>query len=244
MLPRGESGITGAAVAGRRRHRPATWASGTPTIRSAAPIDEGLALEAAAARWQDDDEVAWSDGRVVARRVTRLGAVELSSVGLADPPAERVGAAVRDGLRQEGLGVLPWTEAARALRARMSFLHRTLGEPWPDVSDDALAASVETWLGPELARIRTTRDLARVDVLTALRRLLPWPEAGRLDELGPGAAERAERLRRPGRVRRRAAGARRTPAGDVRLGRDAAAGRRPGAGAAAPALAGRAGRSP
>lgn len=184
VLPRGESGIAGAtwlAVADIDR-RPGQRDA---TIRSAAPIDEGLALEAAAARWQEDDEVAWSDGRVVARRVTRLGAVELTSVGLAAPPAERIGAAVRDGLRQEGLGVLPWTDATRALRARMSFLHRTLGEPWPDVSDDALATSVETWLGPELARIRTTRDLARVDVLTALRRLLPWPEAGRLDELAP-----------------------------------------------------------
>lgn len=155
------------------------------TIRSAAPLDEDLALEAAAARWREDDEVAWADGRVVARRVTRLGAIELAAARLPEPPAERVGAAVREGLRQEGLDVLPWTDAARALRARMSFLHRALDRPWPDVSDEALAGSVETWLGPELARIRGSRDLARVDVLTALRRLLPWPEAGRLDELAP-----------------------------------------------------------
>lgn len=155
------------------------------TIRSAAPIDEDVALEAATARWREDDEVGWRDGRVVARRVTRLGAVELASVPLARPRAERVGDAVREGLRREGLDVLPWTDAARALRQRMDFLRRTLGEPWPDVADDALAASVETWLGPELARIRGLRDLGRVDVLAALRRLLPWPEAGRLDELAP-----------------------------------------------------------
>lgn len=184
VMPRGEAALTGAAwlaVAdvGRRPGQP------DATIRSAAPIDEDLALEAAAARWREDDEVTWADGRVVARRVTRLGAIELTSATLPEPPAERVGAAVREGLRQEGLGALPWTDAARALRERMAFLHRALGDPWPDVSDDALAASVETWLGPELARIRGTRDLARVDVLTALRRLLPWPEAGRLDELAP-----------------------------------------------------------
>ncbi|WP_182526692.1 ATP-dependent helicase HrpB [Nocardioides dongkuii] len=155
------------------------------TIRSAAPVDEELALEAAAARWTEDDEVTWHDGRVVARRVTRLGAVELASVTLTEPPAERVAAAVREGLEQEGLDVLPWTDAARGLRARLAFLHRVLGEPWPDVSDQALSADVEAWLGPALARIRTTRDLGRVDVLAALRRLLPWPEAGRLDELAP-----------------------------------------------------------
>lgn len=184
VLPRGEAALAGAewlAVADVDR-RPGQRDA---TIRSAAPIDEGLALEAAAARWTEDDEVTWSSGRVVARRVTRLGAIELAAATLAEPPAERVGAAVREGLRQEGLAVLPWTDAARALRARMDFLHRTLGAPWPDVADEALAASVETWLGSELARVRGTRDLRRIDVLTALRRLLPWPEAGRLDELAP-----------------------------------------------------------
>ncbi|WP_345523883.1 ATP-dependent helicase HrpB [Nocardioides conyzicola] len=155
------------------------------TIRSAAPLAEDLALEAATAMWHESDEVGWTDGRVVARRVVALGAIELSSVPINDPPPELVAAAVRDGLRQEGLTVLPWTEAATALRHRMAFLHRTLGAPWPDVSDEALTSSIETWLGPELARIRGTRDLRRIDVTSALRRLLPWPEAGRLDELAP-----------------------------------------------------------
>ncbi len=155
------------------------------TVRSAAPITEDLALEAASALWHESEEVAWSDGRVVARRVVALGAIELTSVPMTDPPAALVAGAVREGLRQEGLGALPWTEAATALRARMAFLHRALGDPWPDVSDDALTADLEDWLGPELARIRGTRDLRRIDVVTALRRLLPWPQAGRLDELAP-----------------------------------------------------------
>nr|WP_028644423.1 ATP-dependent helicase HrpB [Nocardioides sp. URHA0020] len=161
------------------------------TVRSAAPLTEDLALEAASARWQESEEVAWADGRVVARRVVALGAIELTSVPITDPPAALVAGAVREGLRQEGLAVLPWTEAATGLRLRMAFLHRTLGAPWPDVSDEALTAAIETWLGPELARIRGARDLRRLDVLTALRRLLPWPEAGRLDELAP------ERVRVP-----------------------------------------------
>ncbi|MEV7431276.1 ATP-dependent helicase HrpB [Nocardioides sp. NPDC092400] len=183
VLPRGSAlaGTSWLAVADVDR-RPGERDA---TIRSAAAIDEGLALEAAAARWSEDDEVGWADGRVVARRVTRLGAVELASVPLAEPPVAGVAAAVREGLRQEGLAVLPWTDAARSLRERLDFLHRTLGEPWPSVSDETLVAEAETWLGPELSRVRGTRDLARVDVLAALRRLLPWPAAGRLDELAP-----------------------------------------------------------
>lgn len=155
------------------------------TIRSAAPIDEDLALEAASALWGEAEQVGWVDGRVVARRTTSLGAIELSASTIPDPAPHLVAGAVRDGLRSDGLAVLPWKPSAVELRHRLAFLHRALGAPWPDVSDEALTDAVETWLGPDLARVRGTRDLGRIDVASALRRLLPWPEAGRLDELAP-----------------------------------------------------------
>lgn len=155
------------------------------TIRSAAPIDEDLAAWAAPALLGEEERVSWTDGQVVARRTTSLGAIELSSTVITDPPPGLVAAAVRDGLDRDGLTLLPWSAAATSLRARLAFLRSALGEPWPDVSDAALLAGVESWLGPDLARIRGARDLRRIDVLAALRRLLPWPQAGRLDELAP-----------------------------------------------------------
>ncbi|MDM8084006.1 ATP-dependent helicase HrpB [Cellulomonas cellasea] len=161
------------------------------TIRSAAPIDEDLAILAAQALRHDEETVAWSDGQVVARRAARLGAIELRSTRLADPPAALVVAAVREGLRREGLAMLPWTDAAVGLRQRLAFLRSALGEPWPDMGDEALLAGVDAWLGPDLARVRGSRDLRRIDMRGALRRLLPWPEAARLDELAP------ERLQAP-----------------------------------------------
>lgn len=154
-------------------------------VRSAAPLDEDLALEAAAASLHEEDEVAWLDGRVVARRTIGLGAIELSSTALTDPPRDQVVAAVRAGLERDGLDLLPWRESARELRARLAFVHRACGEPWPDVSDEALLGDVDRWLGPDLGRIRTARDLQRIDVLAALRRLVPWEVAGRLDEMAP-----------------------------------------------------------
>ncbi|MBM9461685.1 ATP-dependent helicase HrpB [Nocardioides sp. zg-536] len=154
-------------------------------IRAAAPLTEDLALEAAGSVWREVDEVTWTGGRVVARRRTLLGAIELSSVPLPDPPTEAVAAAIREALASEGIGLLTWTEAATALRARLDFLHRALGDPWPDVSDTALTENLESWLGPQLARVRSAADLRRIDVTSALRALLPWPQAGRLDELAP-----------------------------------------------------------
>ncbi|GHS86805.1 ATP-dependent helicase [Actinomycetota bacterium] len=167
------------------------------TVRSAAPLDEDLAREAAPSLLRVDDEVTWADGQVLARRTTRLGAIELRSEPLTTPSAAAVVAAVREGLRQGGLTVLPWSEASRTLRARLAFLHRVLGEPWPDVSDEALLRDLDSWLGPDLARVRRVGDLRRLDLVGALRRLLPWPQAGRLDELAP------EHVQLPGGTRAR-----------------------------------------
>ncbi|MFB6957296.1 ATP-dependent RNA helicase [Streptomyces sp. NPDC056309] len=156
-------------------------------VQLAAVVDEDVARLAAGALRAEQDEVRWGAGDVVARRVERLGAVELAVRPLADAGPDLVRAALLDGLRQEGFGLLRWSAEADALRQRLAFLRRHLGEPWPDVSDDALHARVDEWLEPELGRARRRADLARIDAGQALARLLPWAsgDAVRLDELAP-----------------------------------------------------------
>ncbi|SCD85196.1 ATP-dependent helicase HrpB [Streptomyces sp. SolWspMP-5a-2] len=161
--------------------------SGHARVRLAAALDEEVALRAAAFLRTEEREVRWRDGDVVARRVRRLGAIELSSRPLSDPAPALVRAALLDGLRAEGLGLLRWSQEARGLRRRLAFLRLHLGDPWPDVSDDALLARVDDWLEPELGRARRRGDLGAIDAGRALTRLLPWASgrAGRLDELAP-----------------------------------------------------------
>ncbi|MFF4761924.1 ATP-dependent helicase HrpB [Streptomyces sp. NPDC001292] len=156
-------------------------------VQLAAVVDEDVAGFAAGALRAARGEVRWGDGDVVARRVERLGAVELAVRPLADAEPGLVRAALLDGLRQEGFGLLRWSEEAGVLRQRLAFLHRHIGEPWPDVSDEALHARVDEWLEPELGRARRRADLARIDAGRALARLLPWASgaAVRLDELAP-----------------------------------------------------------
>ncbi|MFU8875118.1 ATP-dependent helicase HrpB [Micromonospora sp. SL4-19] len=160
---------------------------GAPTarVRLATPVDEATAREAGGPLLRTDREVGWAGGDVVAREVVRLGAIELVDRPLAAPDSARLAEAVLSGLRQAGLGLLGWTPEATALRRRLAFCRQALGEDWPDVSDPALLADVAGWLGPDLAGARRRADLGRIDVAVALRRLLDWRQAARLDELAP-----------------------------------------------------------
>ena len=175
----GLAGVSWLAVAAADRAAGAR----TARIRAAAPLDEATALEAAGTLLTDGTEIGWVDGDVVARRVRRLGAITLAERRIADPDPRLLRAAVLDGLRREGLSLLTWGRNAVELRERLAFAHAALGEPWPDVSDEALLASADDWL--ELGTARRRADLARVDVAASLRRLLPWSVAGRLDEVAP-----------------------------------------------------------
>ncbi|MBB6416911.1 ATP-dependent helicase HrpB [Streptomyces sp. AK010] len=160
---------------------------GHARVQLGAVVDEETARVAAGALLEERDEVRWDGGDVVARRVERLGAIEVTVRALKDAGPGLVRDALLDGLRREGFGLLRWSAEADALRQRLRFLRLHLGAPWPDVSDDALHARVEEWLEPELGRARRRADLARIDAGEALARLLPWAcgEAGRLDELAP-----------------------------------------------------------
>jgi ATP-dependent helicase HrpB len=91
-------------------------------------------------------------------------------------------------VRATRLAVLTWSPAAEQLRARVSFLRREGGadpSPWPDLSDKALLATLDTWLQPNLDGATGRNDLERLDIAMLLRVLLPWPLGAELDELAP-----------------------------------------------------------
>ncbi|CAM5275492.1 ATP-dependent helicase HrpB OS=Streptomyces tendae OX=1932 GN=GUR47_12515 PE=4 SV=1 [Streptomyces tendae] len=160
---------------------------GHARVQLGAVVDEDTARLAAGALLTERDEVHWTDGDVVARRVERLGAVELAARPLTGADPGLVRDALLEGLRREGLGLLRRSAEAGLLRKRLAFLRRHLGDPWPDVGDEALLARAQEWLEPELSRARRRADLGRIDAPEALTRLLPWAsgEAARLDELAP-----------------------------------------------------------
>ncbi|MEX5273691.1 ATP-dependent helicase HrpB [Kocuria sp. CPCC 205235] len=160
-------------------------AAGTgAVIRAAAPLDEPTALLIAGLLATEETRGTFENGKVRARRVRAIGAIELSSTPVAADPTTAL-PAVRSALHSQGLELLPWDDAPRSLRARLALLHRQLGDPWPAMDDSALLDRLDEWLSVELQEIARGASLRSIKVADALRRLLPWPEASRLEELVP-----------------------------------------------------------
>lgn len=190
VLPPG-SALTGhewlaVAEVGRASGRAAGEAGAV--IRAAATLDRDGA-ERAASDLLDDDETATFDGGALSgRRVRRLGAIPLSSTAVRPSHASAV-EAVSAAIRAGGMATLNPDDDALRLWRRMGMARRELGAPWPDVSAEGLAGRADEWLGPEIDALVHGSRLAGRDVGPALRRLLPWPEAGRFDELLPERVE-------------------------------------------------------
>lgn len=139
------------------------------------------------AEWQDI--VFWDDkaGRLVAEQQQQLGDLVLArrQARAADTrlsPAI-VSQALIDALRRTGR--LPWSDDDQALLGRLRLLHNILGEPWPDVSDDTLLATLETWLGPHLSGIRRLDQVQRLPLAELLVQGLDWSLQKQLDALTP-----------------------------------------------------------
>jgi ATP-dependent helicase HrpB len=171
-----------AAVDGRRRNG---------RIRIAAPLDAAQLDEIAADRIDEHARIVWDPRRddLVARVERRLGRLRLGTAERRPPVGTPTTTALIDRVRATNLAALPWTDAARSLQARIGFLHALLGDPWPDVSDAALRRRLDDWLAPVLAAAGATgrSDLQRVDLIRALRGMVPAEVVGDLDRLAPAA---------------------------------------------------------
>jgi ATP-dependent helicase HrpB len=152
----------------------------------AAPITAAEIEEIYADRIVAEETVQWSprDGAVLARRRRRLGALVLDDKPLGRPDPDKLRAAMLDGVRQLGLAALPWADDLDKWRERVGFLRR-FDESWPDLSDTALLASLENWLGPFLDGVSRKDHLRRIDLDAALKALVPWDKQRALDRLAP-----------------------------------------------------------
>ncbi|WP_166244151.1 ATP-dependent helicase HrpB [Paenibacillus turpanensis] len=136
---------------------------------------------------QRSDRVFWDreSQTVRGRRQHRLGALLLKDAPLPELPPEAAAEALLEGVAAEGLTLLQWTKAARALQARLVFMKRQEPEEWPAADDDSLLRSLREWLLPQLYGMRSRADLQRLNLAQLLEAMLPWEQRRRLDDEAP-----------------------------------------------------------
>ncbi len=163
-------------------------ASGDQRIFLAAALARGDIERYFAAHIKERDIVRW-DVRaelVVANRQRRLGALILEDRPLPSPDPQAIAQAMTKGVAEMGLAVLPWSDAAQSLKARLRFLRRVFPEEgWPDLSDDALLKALADWLTPYLSGMTRRSHLDRLDMLAITSNLIPYELKRRLDKLAP-----------------------------------------------------------
>ncbi|MEA3536802.1 ATP-dependent helicase HrpB [Rhizobium sp. CC-YZS058] len=135
--------------------------------------------------------------QVRARRVTRLGAIVLEDQPVALPRDVATAQALADGLRALGLKALPFSKDGRQLRDRLGFLHRHLGEPWPDVSNAALLDQLDHWFVPFQNGVRSLEDIEPSTLQAGLLALVPFTTLQEIGRLVPSHFEAPTGNRHP-----------------------------------------------
>lgn len=115
----------------------------------------------------------------------RLGSMRLGTRQGPPTPSEAVTERWLQRIRSTGGAALDWNGSALSLRARVEFLHRHLGDPWPDWSMPTLLKDAENWLAPYLIGITRRSEIESLDLVMVLRSGLPWEVGAELDERAP-----------------------------------------------------------
>lgn len=150
-------------------------------ILSGAALSEAQILALFADRIESKAELRYDkvNDRVEAKMRRRLGAIVLSEGQLASPDPQAVARSLMSAVQEGGLDMLPWSDAAKALRQRAAFAG------YGALSDAALLETVEDWLLPILSGVTRLRDVAKSALSGALDTILGWDGKRETDRIAP-----------------------------------------------------------
>ncbi|MCP1582468.1 ATP-dependent helicase HrpB [Pseudoxanthomonas mexicana] len=157
-------------------------------VQRAAPVDERCLRRDFADRFVTEDTVRWDASRraLSAQRESRFDQIVFDArpAGRVDPAL--AAAALTDAVRDLGLDALPWPESLRQWRERVRCLRDWMPDlGLPDLSDDALMATLDDWLQPAFGGKTRLDALGEDDLANALKSGLDWSLRQRIDALAP-----------------------------------------------------------
>jgi len=157
-------------------------------IFSAVAVDEEDLVKHA----KENESVIWDKdrGMIAATIEKRIGTLILSSKSVKQVDESLRIKTLCDALRNEGLKLLGWDETQQQWQTRvMNLCLWRKNEPWPDVSDQSLLNTAETWLAPYLLQVNKRADFQRLDLNVILTSILPWELQQQFNKLAPTRLE-------------------------------------------------------
>ena len=122
-----------------------------------------------------------------AGKTTRVLLALLASKPLTEPNPQAIKKILLEQIRKSELSLLPWKKTLRNWQQRICFAVQFLAgdDNIPDMSDAQLLAELEEWLAPFLDNVKSAKELAAIDLDSALKARIPYPLQHQIDTLAP-----------------------------------------------------------
>ncbi len=155
-------------------------------IYSAAPIPYESMVDCLGDLIGEEDHYSYDSKKqkITGRCVTAYGSITIKSTVLSKIPSERFQDCLLQILKDEGLGVLNWSDRCDSWLTRAQWLGANL-DGFPSISKQGLVNSVGEWLMPYLVGVKSMADLRKVNVYELLVCTLSWEEQKVLDREAP-----------------------------------------------------------
>ncbi len=164
----------------------------TDQIYLAAEFDSALLEDELAELVTEKDVVNWDEKQdcLSAEHQSLVGSLVVSREPMQAIRPEKRRHVLLDLIRRRGLARLPWNDDLRNWLSRIMLLRAldletSNDSPWPNVSDEHLLATLETWLGPFLDNVRNLKQIAELDLASILRNQLSWELQQKLEQHAP-----------------------------------------------------------
>lgn len=131
------------------------------------------------------ERVEWQEQQAafLAKQRRMLGAIVVSEQSFQPSEAQRT-AAVLAYIKQKGLTCLS-DLSYREFAARLLWVSQATHLSVPDISESSLMATLDEWLSPYLAEVKTQADLKRINIKSLLTGQLDWNLQQQLATLAP-----------------------------------------------------------
>ncbi|MFT7090306.1 MAG: ATP-dependent helicase HrpB [Sulfitobacter sp.] len=135
-------------------------------IRTATPLDADLFESSLSMLKHTATQIEWDkkSGRFIAERQTLVGSLILERANLAEIPETEKVKAICDHVRKDGLTLFKTYQKFNAWRNRVQLVRQYLKPEWPDLRDQHLLDTLESWLGPYLGPISRLDDLKKINI--------------------------------------------------------------------------------